>query len=481
MAVEGELVQFAERYRSVVEQRDYTDELIKDLFLYIRSQDDKIASQETELASYINVNRDLSTRVQSYEETNPYVLVLIDGDGLLFNDEYIRQGVEGGKRAAHALHNAILQKCGDLTDKIEIVAKVCANVTGLTRALLREGFVNTDYDLRNFSIGFSQARASFDFVDIGHGKERADVKIHELIRWHLKNKNCKHMLLGVSHDSGYASFLDHIITDDDTLSLLSIIEGYPTVRELRQKDLNIIHFDHIFRSDKIMDRGGQAVITRRSSTPPPPPPIVAPLPSPPQPQAPPVVEAPSSDSSSTSSDAPSTPPSSSWATVTKKAPPRPQMTLPLAHMNINNNVSRPPSSVVSKPATCKTATPAWNPGPRGIDAAIVCNATVLENIRNRKDNAKLCNNHYLRGPCAKGNECVFEHKYRPNEEEKKAIAFLARQNPCTKGQDCDIANCIYGHHCPTVRDGLCYHPFCKFRVEEHPPGTKYKNAHIKDN
>lgn len=29
MAVEGELIRFAERYRSVVEQREYTDELIK--------------------------------------------------------------------------------------------------------------------------------------------------------------------------------------------------------------------------------------------------------------------------------------------------------------------------------------------------------------------------------------------------------------------------------------------------------------------
>ncbi|KAH7367296.1 hypothetical protein B0T11DRAFT_52397 [Plectosphaerella cucumerina] len=469
MSIEGEIVRFAERYQSVVETRNRTDELIQEMFLYIRKQEQTIASQQADLGSYLTLNRDLSTRVQVLEDTNPYVLVLIDGDGLLFNDEYIRAGVEGGRRAAHSLHNAILQKCE--TDQIEIVAKVCANVNGLSKALLREGSVNNDYDLRNFSIGFSQARASFDFIDIGHGKERADVKIHELIRWHLKNKNCKHMLLGVSHDSGYASFLDHVITDEDTLSLLTIIEGFPTVRELRQKDLNIIRFDHIFRSDKITDRGGQPVITRRGSSPPPPAPP-APL------LLPAVAEDPSSHSSSasTSSDAPSTPPSASWATVTKKVPPRPQMTLPLAHMNINNNVARPPSAVITK-----TSTPAWEPGPRGIDAAIVCNLQVLESIRSRKDSAKLCNNHYLRGPCVKGNECVFEHKYRPSEDEKKAIAFLARQNPCTKGQDCDIANCIYGHHCPTVRDGTCYHPFCKFRVEEHPPGTKFKNIHIKDN
>jgi hypothetical protein len=38
------------------------------------------------------------------------------------------------------------------------------------------------------------------------------------------------------------------------------------------------------------------------------------------------------------------------------------------------------------------------------------------------------------------------HDYNPNKDEKNAIAFLARLNPCTNGQDCDVDNCIYGHH-----------------------------------
>jgi hypothetical protein len=30
---------------------------------------------------------------------------------------------------------------------------------------------------RDFAIGFTQGKASFEFVDVGHGKERADSKI----------------------------------------------------------------------------------------------------------------------------------------------------------------------------------------------------------------------------------------------------------------------------------------------------------------
>jgi hypothetical protein len=38
--------------------------------------------------------------------------------------------------------------------------------------------------LKNFMVGFTQGKASFDSVDVGHGKERADSKIkgmHNLV------------------------------------------------------------------------------------------------------------------------------------------------------------------------------------------------------------------------------------------------------------------------------------------------------------
>lgn len=60
---------------------------------------------------------------------------------------------------------------------MEIVAKICANVTGLTKAMKREGLLDDGESLRNFTLGFTQGKASFDFVDVGHGKERADSKI----------------------------------------------------------------------------------------------------------------------------------------------------------------------------------------------------------------------------------------------------------------------------------------------------------------
>jgi len=57
------------------------------------------------------------------------------------------------------------------------MAKVCANVTGLSKAMQRDRSLDNPDDLRDFTLGFTQGKASFDFIDVGHGKERADSKI----------------------------------------------------------------------------------------------------------------------------------------------------------------------------------------------------------------------------------------------------------------------------------------------------------------
>jgi len=92
----------------------------------------------------------------------------------------VQQGMDGGKKAANALRNAVLEQCSDLSEDIEVIAKVCANVSGLGKAMKRDGCLENLEDLRDFTLGFTQGKASFDFVDVGHGKERADSKIKGL-------------------------------------------------------------------------------------------------------------------------------------------------------------------------------------------------------------------------------------------------------------------------------------------------------------
>lgn len=341
----------------------------------------------------------------------PCSLLLADRK-LQFKEEYVKQGLEGGKKAAYALRQEVSERTGN-ADDTEIIAKVVANMAGLSKAMKRDGAVDSESDVRDFMLGFTQAKASFDFVDVGYGKERADSKIKEATRWNLRNYNCKQILLGVSHDAGYAPFLDEVLRDESTRKRISVLEGFPTVRDIAATGVNITNMDHLFRSDKLIDRTS------------------------------PLLHSPVSIGSAPSHGI-------SWATVTQKVSPPPTVSLPLAFKTAPKTVSRTSSAVAAK---ILPPQPEWDPGARGMDAYIPVNQAVLDRVKKRKDSDKLCNNHYLRGPCAKGESCCFEHDYKPSQDELTVISYLARLNPCTNGQDCEVDNCIYGHHVSLAQAG----------------------------
>lgn len=87
------------------------------------------------------------------------------------------------------------------------MAKVCANFNGLSKAMLRDGTLESLEKFKEFTLGFTQGKAHFDFIDVGHGKERADSKI--------KGSLCRHYVHGqftaTSHDTNfYKNVLDGI-------------------------------------------------------------------------------------------------------------------------------------------------------------------------------------------------------------------------------------------------------------------------------
>jgi hypothetical protein len=51
--------------------------------------------------------------------------------------------------------------------------------------MTRDGSLDSYDDFRDFTLGFTQGKASFDFIDVGHGKERADSKIKGLFHLFL--------------------------------------------------------------------------------------------------------------------------------------------------------------------------------------------------------------------------------------------------------------------------------------------------------
>ncbi|RSL42912.1 hypothetical protein CEP53_011945 [Fusarium sp. AF-6] len=486
MAAAGALTDFVQRYQAVQAYENTRDKLLQDLLLYCQGVEESLHQEnqqlkirlheaELDLHAATKSRRDLQhslsqaeSRIKWVTDQNeelkndaPYLLLLIDGDGLIFQDEYVQQGLEGGKKAAYAIRNAVADLCNQSQERfngIEIVCRVVANVAGLGKALYRDGSIDDINTFKEFTLGFTQAKASFDFIDVGYGKERADSKIRETARWHLRSHSCKHVLLGIGHDAGYAPFLDEVLQDDTSRNLVSLLKSTPLVRELESLKMNVISFDQIFRTTKLTDKT----------------PIEKPVV--PQPNgtahqvSPTVVLPTQAVLTPATSTASMSPPAASYAKITKCASPPPQLTMPLPpKQSANSNRNKTPPQ------------PTWNPGPRGLDQPITVGQQAMESIKRRAGNDKLCNNHFLRGPCTRIDNCPFVHTYKPTQEELRALAMLSRQNPCTRGQDCDVDDCIYGHHCPNVSNGMCTRQYCRFKVDSHPPGTKFTNKNIHDN
>lgn len=357
----------------------------------------------------------------------------------------MQQGAEGGRRAAQALLSAIAEHCDDRSGNVDIVTKVVVDLGSLAKALGREVRLDVLADVRDFAAGFSQARASVDFIDVGHDKDAASSKLKgvstetvgcmlaqpvaDLTRWHLRNYNCRHVLLGISHDAAYAPFLEEMLADDNTRQCIAVIEGAPTAKELVATGVHVLDIGKdLFRTEPVAS--------------PPTAPALSPWNGGHQGTASPTT---STDSSHTpASHTPAASAAMSYAHVISSGSPPPQSAAPV-----------PPRPFAAAAAAARSKIqymqvppqqPDWNPGPRGLDEPITVSVQALEYIKKRKDKEKLCNNHFLRGPCTKGDACHFYHNYKPSADEINAISVLARQNPCTNGQDCVQEDCIYGHH-----------------------------------
>jgi hypothetical protein len=109
-------------------------------------------------------------------------MVLIDGDGMIFNNELLRLGEEGGRKAATQVKANIsrflrTEKEG-CPSEFKVVARVYANVRGLSETLVRAGILSSSLIFEEFVRGFTRGDALCDFIDVGAGKDRADLKIN---------------------------------------------------------------------------------------------------------------------------------------------------------------------------------------------------------------------------------------------------------------------------------------------------------------
>ncbi|MCJ1479388.1 hypothetical protein MMC13_008073 [Lambiella insularis] len=242
------------------------DKLIEELLEELNTLNQKYEQEQLDRERESHFNRDIQLResrlkeelrlVATRTDRDAFILVLIDGDGMIFEDKLIQRGEAGGKEAAGILWGAVkdyvqLNVLG-LSSDYKIVTRVYANVKGLGDVCKRAGIIESSTIMEDFMRGFTGSKQLFDFIDVGSGKDRADDKVSELFKLYLYNCHCRHIVFGCSHDNGYARLLEDVA--GQTLSRqITLLEGVPFERELAtlKSRYPTTRFESLFRTTKI--------------------------------------------------------------------------------------------------------------------------------------------------------------------------------------------------------------------------------------
>lgn len=157
-------------------------------YSYVSQEYSKLLDQmEREKRTNSSVISNNSLYKEDYEklkrkvDREPFVLVLIDGDGMIFHEHFLSKGEEGGRQAVAVLRSSTdlyaREQMPELPVDFKIVTRMYANVKGLADRCSRSGLVSSPAMLEDFVRGFTRGNTLFDFVDVGPGKDRADEKV----------------------------------------------------------------------------------------------------------------------------------------------------------------------------------------------------------------------------------------------------------------------------------------------------------------
>ncbi|KAL6863275.1 hypothetical protein ACO1O0_003522 [Amphichorda felina] len=232
---------------------DQKNGLIADLFKRVQDLSEKLSETELELRDkrdVVKLNRD---RLGEAEKR------IKDLNHEKFQDELVKQGMDGGKKAAGLLKQAVEEKLKATSaasvHHLQVIVRVYANMKGLDKTykelqILPE-FTTIDEFVRGFNMGYSMC----DYVDAGNGKECSDEKVKATFKLHLEDIHCHKILFGGTADNGYARMLEPYLQNETDRGRIILLEGPPSAQELAKiRDrFETLSFDNIFRTQKLPD------------------------------------------------------------------------------------------------------------------------------------------------------------------------------------------------------------------------------------
>ncbi|KAJ4290467.1 hypothetical protein N0V90_010684 [Kalmusia sp. IMI 367209] len=249
-------------FQNDLEKRQLLEEIMT-RYDFVSREYQRLATQQGNIL-YLQQTKQQLAAMHGALERNPYIMVLLDGDGMIFQDDFIREGLIGGKHAAARLYHEILgyveRETNNIPTTSRVVCRIYANVKGLSEVLVKAGITEHVSQFEEFARGFTTGRTLFDFIDVGPGKDRADDKIVESLKLFIDDFHCRQVFFGCSHDNGFARPLEEYMLDQTKVSKVTLLEGVPFGKELAILPYKTKKFSGLFRDSKINVLGASPAV-----------------------------------------------------------------------------------------------------------------------------------------------------------------------------------------------------------------------------
>ncbi|KAL1840183.1 hypothetical protein VTJ49DRAFT_713 [Mycothermus thermophilus] len=400
--------------------------------------------------------------LKAVAESQAFAYVIIDGDGAVFREDLIAKGEEGGREAAHELHQRLrgyFAENNTFANIDTIFVNVILSVEGLSRALTASGVLQvTDHAaLIKFSRGFCRAQPLFSVTDVGYGKEQADHKVRKMFEVMEKNIQCRCLILAGCHDNGYATFLESFRNNQK----ICLLETTPPAADFKKFNFKRVLFPSVFRSEPIPTRtlpppgftptspfttvSGFTTTSSAGAT--------APS-SATSPAAAPGASSPTNGTHNGTS-ATSTSPRNSVSTGRQAPSESPQ---PSTYASVGRSKTPLTINIASQKKSQPAPKPFYqlNRYDQRVDVPLQKpdpNAVKSLDDRRAKNGMNFCNRYHLTNNC-KNTNCSFVHGERLNPAELLALRHKSRNLVCSSGHMCRDILCNLGHHC--ANPGSCY-------------------------
>ncbi|KAI1656859.1 hypothetical protein F4813DRAFT_362064 [Daldinia decipiens] len=355
------------------------------------------------------------TDIRHKMDVNSFAIAIIDGDGAVFRDDWIRKGEDGGAMAAHQLRDDIKKHLKEAHPDVNIetwhiMVQVVLNLEGLSRKLFCVDLAKSMSELSAFARGFSRAQGLFSFIDVGKGKEQADFKVRETLRLMVHNLQCKHIIFGPCHDKGYIVELRPYQLETSILNKITLLETTQPPREFGELAFRRVKFNDVFRSELLPE----------GWLPPTPPP-------------------------STSKPAPITPSSVNKAINYSTTASSWTSTLPFVN-SFKKPVATPVKSTKASPRKFYFVNASGQRVDGPLPQADPYSEQRFKDRCEEEGSRKPCNRYHLHGICEE-NACLYYHGKPLSPGEQLILRIKARGSLCNYKSACKSIDCYWGHNC----------------------------------